>query len=654
MSLAMGARMVFKLWDNLLKFLLMRLSIQLSERIQSAYRLGVHMMRKLSPRVIRFHWLQRMINRLLPCGQMVHRYIDPVLGIEKFFSVLNERGVRYTVLRWFEDLPHLSKADDIDMLVDDDDLAKIKDLFVTLPTGISCDIYSVSPIPGASYRKGMSLYPSHLAREILETSIMYKQIYRVPDPWRHFLSLAYHAVYHWAEQSGLPYAQGDAPVVLPRQRSYLEKLVVLAEACEIKISPDLRSLHEFLTECGWSPRIDVLRALARRSSWLTALLHETVSGKIVSSKTIRYALNVHGIRVLIEANCETFMEYLRRDFCFFHNAEEDSSNPHLRISFLKQEPPWKEIAPQTVPLFKTLSSTVYTQGTNRYVDHDREVLTIYDLDRDEGTVFSTDPDAMYRVAYNMLMTRIGLRLDAISLHRINAFAISLNDVALLLLGPGGCGKTTLGLEMMKSSQVCWLSDDIVPIHSNCRALPFPASPRLVEGSTVPWLPPATDLLKSPWPKDRPKVQIPSSLILSRVSASAKLGALLLCSRKPDVTRAIRRVGFFEGFMSICGNALTGKGFALVKAYQIQFSLSAVCKMALVYIYRVRRFIRLAWTVPVFRFDMGGQVSEDASFLLNTWTVMRQHMDGDRSSLATASAISSVEGGKLRRQSTRHE
>src|SRR5262245_63515795 len=110
--------MVFKLWDNLLKFLLMRLSIQLVERVQSAYRLGVHLLRKLSPRVIRFHWLQRLINCLLPCPQMVHRYIDLALGIEKFFSVLNDRGVRYTVLLWFEELLYLSKGRDCVMVVD--------------------------------------------------------------------------------------------------------------------------------------------------------------------------------------------------------------------------------------------------------------------------------------------------------------------------------------------------------------------------------------------------------------------------------------------------------------------------------------------------------------------------------------------------------
>src|SRR5262245_36885008 len=111
----------------------MKWSIQFSEKLHFAYRLCVRMLRKANRRVIRFRWLQTLINRLLPCPQMVQRYIDPVFGIEEFCSILNQRGVRYTILRWFEDLPHLAKGDDIDMLVHDDDLPKIKDLFVVLP-----------------------------------------------------------------------------------------------------------------------------------------------------------------------------------------------------------------------------------------------------------------------------------------------------------------------------------------------------------------------------------------------------------------------------------------------------------------------------------------------------------------------------------------
>jgi len=312
------------------------------------------------------------------------------------------------------------------------------------------------------------------------------------------------------------------------------------------------------------------------------------------------------------------MEYLRRDFCFFHNAEEDSSNPHIRISFLKQEPPWKEIPPQTVPLFKTATSTAYKREPNRYLDHEGEVFAIYDLKRDEGTVYSVDPDALYRIAHNIILTRVGLRLDKAGYHRMHALGISMKNAAFLLLANSGCGKTTLGLEMMKHSQVCWLSDDMVPIDSNSTALPFPTSPRIMEGSTVPWLPPAIDLLKSPVPKDRPKVQIPSSSMLSRVRPSTKISGLFLCTRKPGVGPSIKPADFFDAFVEICKNGFNARHFGERWAYKVQLSPFFVYSMAAIYISRVRTFMHLARTVPVFRFEMGGQISENALLLLNMW------------------------------------
>ena len=609
--------MVRNIWPNLLKFLLMRLPIQLGESLRSAYRLGVVLLRKATPRAIPY-WLQNLINRLLPCPQMVQRYIDPTLDIEDLFSLLNKRGIRYTILRWFEDLPNLKKGDGIDMLVHDDDLAKIKDLFVVLPTGTPCDIYSVSPLPGSSYRKDVAYYPSHLAQEILDTSVTYKDIYRIPDPKHYFLSLAYHAVYHKAEQSGLPCSK-DRPVTTSiGNRSYRESLLTLGESLGVKVIPDLQSLHELLTGCGWTPRLDVLRRIAIGSGWLTSLVHEILTGKAASSETIRNRLNIHGLRVLIESDCPAFMEYLWRDFSYFQAGEGNYGDPAIRISFLNKAPPWKEISPRTVPLFKTATSTVYKVGSNRYVDHDGEVLVIYDLERDEGTVYGVAPDAMYRIAYGLIMTRVGCRLDLAGYHRLEALGVSVEDAAFLLLARGGCGKTTLGFEMMKNPQVNWLTDDILIVDSSGKALAFPTSPRLIEGSVVPWLPPSVNLLKAPMPIDPPKVQIPSASILPRVRASAKIRGMFLCTREPGVGPTIKRVGFFAALMGICQNGFEEGAFSKRLAYQLQFTPAFLFQTAAIYLSRVRSFVHLAWKVAVYRFEMGGQISENASLLLNMW------------------------------------
>jgi hypothetical protein len=275
----------------------------------------------------------------------------------------------------------------------------------------------------------------------------------------------------------------------------------------------------------------------------------------------------------------------------------------------------------------------------RYINHDGEVLSIYDLKRDQATVYSDDPDAMYRVAYSMMMTRIGLRLDSARRHRMHALGITVKGAGLLFLGHGGCGKTTLGLEMMKHSTVGWLTDDILPVDSTGRALAFPTSPRLIQGSVVPWLPPSVELLKAPMPKYPPKVQLPSSSMLPRVSpSSARLGALFLCRRRPDVGPLIRRAGFLDALFGMCDNALTGKEFGHTMAYHLQFSPLYICRMAILYFSRMRTFIWLAWTVPVFRFDMGGRISENASLLLDTYSSMRHDQDDPRASGREISSI----------------
>jgi hypothetical protein len=393
----------------------------------------------------------------------------------------------------------------------------------------------------------------------------------------------------------------------------------------VEVVPDLMSLRDLLIDQGWAPRLDILRHIAEGSPWLTTWV-ANVTHELLPRDTLRYRFNVHGIRVLVESNCATFMEYIHRDFCFFDNAEPGQDPADIHVAFLNRVPPWEEIPASGVPLYKTVGSTVYKRGSNRYVDHDREVLAIYDLKRDQGTFYSSDPEAMYRIAYAMLMTRIGLRLDAMRRHRIHALAIAMDRAAYLFLGDGGCGKTTLGFEMMKHSQVRWLTDDILPVDREGLALALPTSPRLIEGSAVPWLPPSVRLVKSPMPKTPPKLQLPSSSILSRVCHSATLGELFLCRRKPGAQPSIRRVGFFQAFLGICDNALTGREFGHMKAYHVQFSPLYVIKMSFMYLSRMKTFMALAWRVPMFEFDMGGEVSENATLLLNRWAAKRDKQE----------------------------
>jgi hypothetical protein len=92
----------------------------------------------------------------------VRRFIPHSLGISGFFEALEVAGLRYVVLRWFETLPDLPAGEDLDLLVDEAQLAVVRDLLERGPGMQSVDLYSINGARGADYR-GIAYYPPYLA-----------------------------------------------------------------------------------------------------------------------------------------------------------------------------------------------------------------------------------------------------------------------------------------------------------------------------------------------------------------------------------------------------------------------------------------------------------------------------------------------------------
>ena len=225
--------------------------------------------------VILEHGEKVILRRVKKCDVRTklraRRYISPKMGIMGFLKELNREGIRYVVLRWFEDLPRPPPGEDIDFLVHDDDLEKMTDVLNNASGTLPCDLYSVSGLPGSSYL-GMAYFPPFIAEDILRDRMLYEDYAYVPCPEHHFLSMAYHAAYHKAERSGLPERAGMGSEEAPGEHPYSEILRDLAGAIGKKIEPALTDLHNALSEEGWNPPGDVLRKLGRRSPWVAGLL----------------------------------------------------------------------------------------------------------------------------------------------------------------------------------------------------------------------------------------------------------------------------------------------------------------------------------------------------------------------------------------------
>lgn len=221
----------------------------------------------------------KTLKRVIPNAR---RYISPVLGVSDFFATLNKEQVRYAILRWFEDLPVIMPGEDIDMLVADEDIDTIESTIAQHPGIIPCDIYTVSGLPGTAY-KNMAYYPPLLAEQILAGTITTKETFLVPNREIHFYSLAYHAIYHKGQKSGIPWSKEDdnATEVEP-EHEYSQILQDLAQSIGIEVDITLKDLDRFLNSINWRPSEDTLARLDSSHIWLNSASSEESKSSISS------------------------------------------------------------------------------------------------------------------------------------------------------------------------------------------------------------------------------------------------------------------------------------------------------------------------------------------------------------------------------------
>lgn len=198
------------------------------------------------------------------------RYLRPGMSLDELFAELDRLGVRYAVLRWFETLPDVDAGEDIDILVADDDLPRVRPFlrsYVVPPPTQKFDVYTVSGLPGSDFRT-VPYYLSHFAAGLLDRAVLLRGRYRVPSDQDHFDSLAYHAVYHKGAASGLPENAAAEPPVEAGEHDYAAVLADLAERLSLPVSLTLEGLDGYLSDRGLRPPLDTLDKLSATNPWL--------------------------------------------------------------------------------------------------------------------------------------------------------------------------------------------------------------------------------------------------------------------------------------------------------------------------------------------------------------------------------------------------
>jgi len=285
-------------------------------------------------------WLARKTERITPRKATSRQYLRHDINVEGFFKCLNKKNIRYVILRWFEHLPNSEKGEDIDILVEDDDLPAIKEFFSSFNNGKQAfDIYSTSGANGYNFRS-IPYLPPNLAKDILRSRVLHNEIYAAPDTRHHFLSMAYHVVFHKAELSGLAYGE-DHTVDRNNESTKIDHdynaiLLELAHKANIELTDvNFLALYKILKTNGWLPQLDTMRIMARHSTWVQRqlpptpqLLQTKNSGQIIAFIVRDWAIRHDKMNVITSLLRQAFLDVILVHE--FNDEEKENATCYIR------------------------------------------------------------------------------------------------------------------------------------------------------------------------------------------------------------------------------------------------------------------------------------------------------------------------------------
>ena len=187
----------------------------------------------------------------------------------------------------------------------------------------------------------------------------------------------------------------------------------------------------------------------------------------------KITLNFYGLIVSIRSRLEhEVLDLLSKDFSFFSSQAESECNLSFSLEIIEASPPM-EMIPKVKATMQTINSICYDVGNERFCDYYSELLVILDKKTNQAKLFSKNRKKTHEVAYLLILSRIGKKMDLMGLHKLHAFSVSYKDMAIVCMMPMKGGKSTLLMEFLKDSRFKMISDDIPLINQKGEVIPFP-------------------------------------------------------------------------------------------------------------------------------------------------------------------------------------
>jgi len=183
----------------------------------------------------------------------------------EFLSWLDEKEVKYVVMRWYEDVVSDKDINDIDILIDDPDIPKIRKNLNELLGTQPVDLHALSGGETGGIDK-MAYFPPAIGRHLIDNRVkdQTRPGYKLA-PMDEFQSLAYHALFRKGYKSGLPTSRTDTRTATGK---IYTRLSHLKETIGVNVDLDMESLLSWLKQEGWVPPNDMIAKVASSNQWI--------------------------------------------------------------------------------------------------------------------------------------------------------------------------------------------------------------------------------------------------------------------------------------------------------------------------------------------------------------------------------------------------
>ncbi|MBY0415044.1 MAG: hypothetical protein K2Q18_12815, partial [Bdellovibrionales bacterium] len=184
-------------------------------------------------------------------------------------------------------------------------------------------------------------------------------------------------------------------------------------------------------------------------------------------------LNFYGAGAVIESDNPKILKLIENDFYFFkceaHGVDAKSA---FQLKIVSSNPP-ENLIPEIQTSSQSLNSLTYEVGENRYNDYYGELTSKINFLKNEAVLFSENLNKTHEISYLIILSRVGKKLDLMGLHKLHAFAVAFDDIAVVCMMPMKGGKSTLLMELLKHPKAKMISDDIPLIDRMGNLKPFP-------------------------------------------------------------------------------------------------------------------------------------------------------------------------------------